>query len=630
MPSRPITLLLIGLLWVVTMPAAAAAPDAEVDPALVELAQRYAPLVVVREDYTECAPGQGFQPTQVEDVLGRDDVTLDGADGSALPAPVAEDLATAGADTNLNLPGRPLDPGCDYVTWSQEVSGGTPATLYAHAATDPAHPGQLALQYWFYWLYNDWNNRHEGDWEMVQLVFAASTAEEALQGSPASVAFAQHEGSETAAWDDPKLQKEGDRPVVYPSRGSHAGYFGQSLWVGKSAEAGFGCDDTSVDPTVSAELLRPDIVVVPSQPAPEQPSLGWLGFEGRWGEEAPLFNNGPTGPNAKEQWTAPITWQEELGRSSAVSIPPVPGPAVSAFCAATTQGSLLFLRLLDAPLLTLALVAALIAGVVLLVRATTWRGAQPAVSDQERTSGQIVAAAVGTYFLRWRAFVPLSVLLALVAWAAARLSDALLSAAGTGELTDLRGTTDPARWVLSAVVDVLLRGPLILVVLAAAMAVVAGPGRGPGAALRSAVAPPWAAVLLALVYLTVAVLSATLVLLPLALWLAARWAAAPSAAMVEQLRPVPALRRGSELTNRKRLRTLGLTIGMLVVVLLPAPLTGALLLLLTSWSFALINAVVLAIFAVALPIVGIALTLQFYDLRAEQRRDTGEPVPAPA
>jgi hypothetical protein len=28
-------------------------------------------------------------------------------------------------------------------------------------ATDPAHPGTLALQYWFFYVFNDFNNKHE-------------------------------------------------------------------------------------------------------------------------------------------------------------------------------------------------------------------------------------------------------------------------------------------------------------------------------------------------------------------------------------------------------------------------------------------------------------------------------------
>jgi hypothetical protein len=56
--------------------------------------------------------------------------------------------------------------------------------VYAHVATDPGYPGRLALQYWLFYVYNDWNNLHEGDWEMIQLVFDAGSARDALDRGP--------------------------------------------------------------------------------------------------------------------------------------------------------------------------------------------------------------------------------------------------------------------------------------------------------------------------------------------------------------------------------------------------------------------------------------------------------------
>src|SRR4029079_6563557 len=97
--------------------------------------------------------------------------------------------------------------------------------IYAHIATEVGQPG-LALQYWFFYYFNDFNHLHEGDWEMLQLLFDAESVEEALTQEPVDVAFAQHSGGETADWDAPKLEREGTRPEVYASRGSHASYYG--------------------------------------------------------------------------------------------------------------------------------------------------------------------------------------------------------------------------------------------------------------------------------------------------------------------------------------------------------------------------------------------------------------------
>jgi hypothetical protein len=85
-------------------------------------------------------------------------------------------------------------------------------TVYAHVATERARPGKLALQYWLYYVYNDWNNLHEGDWEMVQLVFDAPDARAALEQEPTSIGYSQHEGAERADWADDKLELVNGHP----------------------------------------------------------------------------------------------------------------------------------------------------------------------------------------------------------------------------------------------------------------------------------------------------------------------------------------------------------------------------------------------------------------------------------
>ena len=337
------------------------------------LAERFAPYVVVRERILECVDGEPYLPVRVDAVLGRDDVVLRGPDGAVVAAaPTSADLAGRGDGYYLDLPGDPLTDSCAYEQWFQGTSGADRPAVHAHVVSDPAHPGTLALQYWFFWVFNDWNDKHEGDWEMVQLVFQADDAAAALRSAPTTVAFAQHEGAEVVPWDDPRLVREGDHLVVYPSQGSHASYTTQSTWFGKSAAAGFGCDDS----TSPGTLLRPEVVLLPDRvAAAERPTLGWLEFGGRWGERAPSFNNGPTGPNLKQQWTAPITWQEAKGRPDAVAVPPLAGSAVDMFCSLTGTGSALFNDLLAAPWLVAGMLLALLMALLLLVRATSWRPA---------------------------------------------------------------------------------------------------------------------------------------------------------------------------------------------------------------------------------------------------------------
>ena len=100
---------------------------------------------------------------------------------------------------------------------------------------------------------------------------------------------------------------DGTHPVVYPAAGSHANFFTEGLHLGRSAEQGVGCDDT----TGPHEEIRPQVLSIPSDPEAARTAFPWIAFQGRWGERQQAFYNGPTGPNLKTQWTEPVTWSED-------------------------------------------------------------------------------------------------------------------------------------------------------------------------------------------------------------------------------------------------------------------------------------------------------------------------------
>ena len=184
----------------------------------------------------------------IDTLLGNATVALRGPWGGGdlvKIAPSGEDLAGGLYDYHLDFPGDALNPGCGYVHWASRVTAGKPAVAYAHVATQSDAPGRLALQYWFFYAFNDWNNLHEGDWEMVQVNFDASSAQDALERKPTSIGYSQHEGAERASWGDSKLELEdGTHPVLYPANGSHAGFYTSALFLGASGSQGVGCDDT--------------------------------------------------------------------------------------------------------------------------------------------------------------------------------------------------------------------------------------------------------------------------------------------------------------------------------------------------------------------------------------------------
>ena len=241
-----------SVLW--ATPAAAQAPgggggqgDGAASPEL-ELARRYAPVVMLKEADDDCDPnGEPFAPMAVDPVLGSRQVALrqyGNGDPTVMRAPTARDLHGLGEGFYLDFPGDALNPGCLYERDFDRSGAAAAPTVYAHIARQPDEPGRLALQYWLYWYFNDWNNKHESDWEFVQLVFPVGSAAEALSVPPEAVGYAQHEGGERAGWTSDKLERDGDHPVVYSSARSHASYFGAALYMGRSGAEGFGCDNT--------------------------------------------------------------------------------------------------------------------------------------------------------------------------------------------------------------------------------------------------------------------------------------------------------------------------------------------------------------------------------------------------
>ena len=167
--------------------------------------------------------------------------------------------------------------------------------------------------------------------------------------TPLEVGYSQHEGLEVSSWDDPKLQiVDGTHPVVHAAAGSHANYFDDALYLGTSAEQGFGCDDTRGP----ADDVRPDVAVIPSDPDAARAAFPWIDFQGRWGQREEAFYNGPTGPNTKESWTHPISYQEEKGRDVSYAVPAgdlVGTSATDFFCNVVSSGSEVVRKLADDP-----------------------------------------------------------------------------------------------------------------------------------------------------------------------------------------------------------------------------------------------------------------------------------------
>jgi hypothetical protein len=581
----------------------------------------------------ECGPGERYIPLEVDLLFDEPTVALRGPwspTDLVKIGPSAADLVNR-YEYHLDYPGHALDPGCDYERWQDHlaVGGGTP-TIYAHVATDPAQPGKLALQYWFFYVFNDFNNKHEGDWEMIQLDFDAADAAEALGKEPTKVGYSSHEGAERAEWGDDKLQLvDQTHPVVYPSVGSHANKYGDALYLGSSADAGVGCDDTRGP----HDVVRPVVKTIPSDPAAAAKAFPWITFEGRWGELQRAFYNGPTGPNLKTQWTEPITWSDGWrSRSYAVPTGGIFGTsATDFFCGAVEKGSAGLTALLRDPGTTLLTIGILFVLLIWLATRTRWRPAAPLRLAHRRRWGQVLTGAGRMYGSRAPLFLGIGVVFIPLGIAISALQAVVLGGFGLlGIDTSGEGAGALALLVLTVGTTLALLG-FGLVQAATACALVevdSGKEIGPVDAYRLAFRrfrPLFRGLLIAVGVWVV--LSATGVLIPIALWLAVRWALLPQVVELEGSPGLAALRRSAQLVRGRWFRVASLVGVGLVVALALGPLVGALLIVLTDAPLALLNVVSGVVYALAMPFVAIATTYVYFDARV---RAELEPREAPA
>jgi hypothetical protein len=594
------------------------------------LAQKYAPVVRLVEQKEECGAGEPYEPTDVDVLFHEPTVALRGPwqpTDLVKIGPTAEDLVNR-YEYHLDFPGNALDPGCDYEKWSRRITKGSKPTVYAHVVADRGRPGKLALQYWFFYPFNDFNNTHEGDWEMIQLVFPARDAHEALGRRPQSVGYSSHEGAERADWDDDKLTIVGaTHPVVYPAAGSHANKYTDALYIGSSADAGVGCDDTQ-GPHVQ---LQPVVKTIPSDPAAAQAAFPWIAFEGRWGELQPAFFNGPTGPNLKTQWTEPIAWAEGW-RDRSYAVPSAGAFGTSAtdfFCSAVETGSKGLVALLRNPGLTLLVLAGLVVLAVWAVTRTAWRPATPLRLGRRRSWGQIFSAAGRMYIGRARVFLGIGVVLIPLGALISVLQALLLGGFGLVGV-DTTGAGAGALVLLAVAVGTtltLLAFALVQAATACALVEIdAGRQVHAVGAYRLAfrrIRPLVGGLAVAVVVCTV--LAAFAVLIPIAVWLVVRWALLAQVVMLEDRFALGSLRGSSAVVRGRWLRVASIVGLGSLIALAAGPLLGALLILVTEAPLALMNVVAGVVYGLAMPFVALATSYVYFDARARRQL---EPEPA--
>jgi hypothetical protein len=583
-------------------------------------APKYSPVLSLEPQRRPCGPGEAYRPTSVDIVLGRYDVVLRDSSGTVVKrALTAGDLWRHAKGYYIDLPGDPINPGCGYEKQFRAWNDSREPSVYAHVASDPSYPGRLAVEYWFYYTFNDFTDKHESDWEMAQVDFDAPTAAAALLKGPYEVDLSQHAGGERSPWTDTKLERRGTHPVIYDATGSHANYFGSGLYLGRGAREGFGCDDTRT----ATSRLRLQTVLLPDVPSSPSAPYAWLAFGGRWGQKERGINNGPTGPASKPQWSAPILWAAGL-RNTSLELPGGRTFGVSVgnfFCGAVTGGAVVLNWALIHPLPFIALLLIVLGGLLGAAAATTWRPPDAHPLRRRRQGGQIFRATTRVYVRNLPTFAAAGVIFVPVYIVAASIQWVIFHISSVAPLIALDGRHGAVTAFLAVLIGGI--GGLFASVIATAVVAVildeidAGRHILAGQAYRRVLrrVRPLARGLLTELAV-VLLLTITVIGIPLAIHRFIRWSLYAQACMLEDLSATDSLRRSSLLVRGRWWRTFGFTALVDVLAVLSGPLFGVGLLLLTDHSLNFINLAAALVYTFTVPYAAIQLTLYYFDLEA--------------
>jgi Vacuolar protein sorting-associated protein 62 len=150
---------------------------------------------------------------------------------------------------------------------------------------------------------------HVGDWEHNMIRFK--------DGKPTGIYFSAHGSGEACDWNgEACLSKQGDRPVVFSARGSHANYPSEGHHIHDEALIDLADKGRIWDPIKPAYFYKYDPTTdILTAAEPGTDPTDWFHFNGAWGDKkyadtdprqktVPYFGlkkyeNGPTGPKFK-------------------------------------------------------------------------------------------------------------------------------------------------------------------------------------------------------------------------------------------------------------------------------------------------------------------------------------------
>jgi hypothetical protein len=259
----------------------------------IRLATQYAPVL-------RLAAGERYRPLRLEDYLTKT-VLRSGSppSGTVQQAhPTLFSLPVTSAPTYLDIRGaEPNFRAASYPTIEQQLElARSRPTVYFHLAYQPA-AGRVAVEYWLLYLYNDFYDEHEADWEGVTVVLA--------NGTPIGATYSQHQGRKWIPWS--ALSANGGHPIVYVARGSHAEYPKAGRY---SIRVCWTLHGRTCSPTPRVDDARGGGPTVPPTAYDLQP-FGGAGYTGSWGSGNYILGVGLTkdritDPRLRSEYTNPF------------------------------------------------------------------------------------------------------------------------------------------------------------------------------------------------------------------------------------------------------------------------------------------------------------------------------------
>ena len=227
---------------------------------------------------------------------------------------------------------------------------------------------------------------------MVQVEFAASDAATALTRSPPGSATASTRASRSrsGATSSSRSWTAPTRSCTPPRARTPTTTTPPCSWAAPASRG-----SAATTPAARAPTCRPAVALVPSDAAAVGAAYPWLDYTGRWGQREKSFYNGPTGPNTKDQWTAPLTWTDDEGVDTAYAVPAsglFGTEATGAFCGIVATGSDVLRVAMNNPAWAALALGALAVFIAWLVRRTTWSPSAPLRLARRRSTGQVVAS----------------------------------------------------------------------------------------------------------------------------------------------------------------------------------------------------------------------------------------------